>query len=36
MYRAVNTLCLGFKNRSANAVWENNCSFFWDPHKTYK
>jgi hypothetical protein len=35
-YRAVNTLHLGYKNQSVNAVWGNNRSLFLDPHKTHK
>jgi hypothetical protein len=34
-YRAVNTLRLGYKNQSVNALqWNNHC-LFWDPHKTH-
>jgi hypothetical protein len=35
-YRAVNTLRLGYKNQSVNAVWGSNRYFFPDPHKTQK
>ena len=35
-YRAVNTLPLGYKNQSVNAVWGNNRYLFWDPYKTRK
>jgi hypothetical protein len=35
-YRAVNTLRLGYKNESVNAVQWNNRCFFSDPHKTHK
>jgi len=35
-YRAVNTICLGHKNQSVNAVEENNRCLFSDPHKTHK
>jgi hypothetical protein len=34
-YRAVNTLRLGYKNQSVNAVQGNNCCLFWDKHKTH-
>jgi hypothetical protein len=35
-YRAVNTLRLGYKNQSVNAVqWKYRC-LFSDPHKTHK
>jgi superoxide dismutase len=33
-YRAVNTLRLGYKNHSVNAVQWNNRCLFSDPHKT--
>jgi hypothetical protein len=32
-YRAVNTLRLGYKNQSVNAVQWNNRCLFSDPHK---
>ena len=35
-YRAVNTLRLGYKNQSVNAVQGNNRCLFSDPHKTHK
>jgi len=35
-YRAVNTLRLGYKNRSVNAVQRNNRCLFSDPHRTHK
>ena len=35
-YRAVNTLCLSYKNQPANAVQRNNRCLFSDPHKTHK
>ena len=35
-YRAVNTLRLGYKNQSVNAVYGNNRCLFSDPHKTQK
>jgi hypothetical protein len=35
-YRAVNTLRLGYKNQSVNAVQWNNRCLFSDPHKTHK
>jgi hypothetical protein len=35
-YRAVNTLRLGYKNQSVNAVQWNNSCLLWDPHKTHK
>jgi len=35
-YRAVNTLRLGYKNLSVNAVQGNNRCLFSDPHKTHK
>jgi hypothetical protein len=35
-YRAVNTLRLGYKNQSVNAVYGNNRCLFRDPHKTHK
>jgi hypothetical protein len=35
-YRAVNTLRLGYKNQSVNAVQWNNRCWFWDPYKTHK
>ena len=35
-YRAVNTLRLGYKNQSVNAVWGNSRCLFSDPHKTHK
>ena len=35
-YRAVNTLRLGYKNQSVNAVRGNNGCLFSDPHKTHK
>jgi len=35
-YRAVNTLRLGYKNQSVNAVKGNNRCLFSDPHKTHK
>ena len=35
-YRAVNTLRLGYKNQSINAVQWNNRCWFSDPHKTHK
>jgi hypothetical protein len=35
-YRAVNTLRLGYKNQSVNAVQWNNLCLFSDPHKTHK
>jgi hypothetical protein len=35
-YRAVNTLRLGYKNQSVNAVQLNNRCLFSDPHKTHK
>jgi hypothetical protein len=35
-YRTVNTLRLGYKDQSVNAVqWNNHCLFL-DPHKTHK
>jgi len=34
-YRAVNTLRLGYKNQSVNAVRGNNRCLFSDPHKTH-
>jgi hypothetical protein len=34
-YRAVNTLRLGYKNQSVNAVQWNNRCLFSDPHKTH-
>jgi hypothetical protein len=33
-YRAVNTLRLGYKNQSLNAVYGNIWYLFWDPFKT--
>jgi hypothetical protein len=35
-YRAVNTLSLGCKNQSVNAVQWNNRCLLSDPHKTHK
>ena len=35
-YRAVNTLRLGYKNQSVNAVYGNNRCLFSDRHKTHK
>jgi len=35
-YRAVNTLRLGHKNQSVNAVQRNNRCLFLDPHRTHK
>jgi len=35
-YRAVNTLRLGYRNQSVNAVYGNNRCLFSDPHKTHK
>ena len=35
-YRAVNTLRLGYKIQSVNAVQGNNRCLFSDPHKTHK
>jgi hypothetical protein len=35
-YRVVNTLRLGYKNQSINAVYRNNRCLFSDPHKTQK
>jgi hypothetical protein len=35
-YRSVNTLRLGYKNQSVNAVQWNNLCLFSDPHKTHK
>jgi len=35
-YRAVNTLCVGYKNQSVNVVYESNRCLFWDPYETYK
>jgi len=35
-YRAVNTLRLGYKNQSVNAVQGNNRCLFSGPHKTHK
>jgi len=35
-YRAVNTLRLGYKNQSVNAVHGNNRCLFSDPHRTHK
>ena len=35
-YRAVNTLRLGYKNQSVNAVQWNNRCLFWDIYKTHK
>jgi hypothetical protein len=35
-YRAVNTLRLGYKNQSVNAVQGNNRCLFSDPQKTHK
>ena len=35
-YRAVNTLRLGYKNQSVNAVYRNKRSLFSDPYKTHK
>ena len=34
IYRAVNTLRLGYKNQSVNAVQGNNSCLFSDPHRT--
>jgi len=31
LYRAVNTLCLGYINRYVNVVKRHNCCLFWDP-----
>jgi hypothetical protein len=33
-YRAVNTLHLGYKNQSFNAVYGKTCCSFRDPYKT--
>jgi hypothetical protein len=35
-YHTVNTLRLGYKNQSVNAVLGNNCWLFWDPYKAQK
>jgi hypothetical protein len=35
-YRAVNTLRLGYKNQSVNAVQWNKRCLFSDPQKTHK
>jgi len=35
-YRAVNTLLLGYKNQSVNAVEGNNRCLFSVPHRTHK
>ena len=35
-YRAENTLHVGYKNQSVNAVQGNNHCLFSDPHKTHK
>jgi len=35
-YRAVNTLRLGYKNQSVNAVWGSNRCLFSDSYKTHK
>jgi hypothetical protein len=35
-YRAVNTLILGYKKQSFNAVWGKSRCLFWDPYKTHK
>jgi hypothetical protein len=36
LYRAVNTIRLGYTNQSVNVVWGNNRGLFRDPHKTHK
>ena len=33
---AVNTVCLGYKSHSVNAVYGNNRYLFSDPHKIHK
>jgi len=36
LYRAVNTLRVGYEKQSVNAELRNNRSLFSDPHKTHK
>jgi hypothetical protein len=35
-YRAVNTLCIGYRNQSVNAMWRKNRLSFCEPYKTHK